>query len=154
MSELGYFAFEEAKRHGVPVRICHAHNAPDFKHENLIQYIKLIPRYYFIRRIRHLTTDFFVCSNIAGVWLYGKERQNEFVFMRNAIETEKFLYNVDETNAIIASSDNIVAESSDEIIDNTKVEEITIQEENLSDSEYTLCAYQQSGYSLTPCLYL
>ena len=42
MSELGYFAFEEAKRHGVPVRICHAHNAPDFKHENLIQYIKLI----------------------------------------------------------------------------------------------------------------
>lgn len=100
MSELGYFAFEEAKRHGVPVRICHAHNAPDFKHENLIQYIKLVPRYYFIRRIRHLTTDFFVCSNIAGVWLYGKERQNEFVFMRNAIETEKFLYNVDETNAI------------------------------------------------------
>ena len=100
MSELGYFAFEEAKRHGVPVRICHAHNAPDFKHENLIQYIKLIPRYYFIRRIRHLTTDFFVCSNIAGVWLYGKERQNEFVFMRNAIETEKFLYNVDEANAI------------------------------------------------------
>ena len=100
MSELGYFAFEEAKRHGIPVRICHAHNAPDFKHENLIQYIKLIPRYYFIRRIRHLTTDFFVCSHIAGEWLYGKKRQNEFVFMRNAIETEKFLYNVDEANAI------------------------------------------------------
>ena len=100
MSELGYFAFEEAKRHGVPVRICHAHNAPDFKHENLIQYIKLIPRYYFIRRIRHLTTDLFVCSHIAGLWLYGEKRQNEFVFMRNAIETEKFLYNVDEANAI------------------------------------------------------
>lgn len=100
MSELGYFAFVEAKKHGVPVRICHAHNAPDFKHENLIQYIKLIPRYYFIRRIRHLATDLFVCSHIAGLWLYGKERQNEFVFMRNAIETEKFLYNVDEANAI------------------------------------------------------
>lgn len=100
MSELGYFAFVEAKRHGVPVRICHAHNAPDFKHENLIQYIKLIPRYYFIRRIRHLTTDLFVCSHIAGLWLYGEKRQNEFVFMRNAIETEKFLYNVDEANAI------------------------------------------------------
>lgn len=100
MSELGYFAFVEAKRHGIPVRICHAHNAPDFKHENLIQYIKLIPRYYFIRRIRHLTTDFFVCSHIAGLWLYGEKRQNEFVFMRNAIETDKFLYNVDEANAI------------------------------------------------------
>lgn len=100
MSELGYFAFVEAKKHGVPVRICHAHNAPDFKHENLIQYIKLIPRYYFIRRIRHLATDLFVCSHIAGLWLYGKKRQNEFVFMRNAIETEKFLYNVDEANAI------------------------------------------------------
>lgn len=100
MSELGYFAFVEAKKHGVPVRICHAHNAPDFKHENLIQYIKLIPRYYFIRRIRHLATDLFVCSHIAGLWLYGEKRQNEFVFMRNAIETEKFLYNVDEANAI------------------------------------------------------
>ena len=98
MSELGYFAFVEAKRHGIPVRICHAHNAPDFKHENLIQYIKLIPRYYFIRRIRHLTTDFFVCSHIAGLWLFGKKRESNFVFMRNAIETEKFLYNSDEAN--------------------------------------------------------
>lgn len=26
MSELGYFAFKEAVRHHVPVRICHAHN--------------------------------------------------------------------------------------------------------------------------------
>ena len=100
MSELGYFAFKEARRHGVPIRICHAHNAPDFKHENLIQYIKLIPRYYFIRRIRHLTTDFFVCSHIAGVWLYGKKRQNKFVFMRNAIETAQFLYNSDEAKSV------------------------------------------------------
>ena len=100
MSELGYFAFVEARKHGIPVRICHAHNAPNFRHENLIQYIKLIPRYYFIRRIRHLTTDFFVCSHIAGLWLYGQKRQDKFVFMRNAIETEKFLYNVGEANAI------------------------------------------------------
>ena len=100
MSELGYFAFVEAKRHGIPKRICHAHNAPDFRHENLIQYIKLIPRYYFIRRIRHLTTDFFVCSHIAGLWLFGKKRQDKFVFMRNAIETENFLYNAGEANVI------------------------------------------------------
>ena len=28
MSELGYFALREATRQEIPVRICHAHNAP------------------------------------------------------------------------------------------------------------------------------
>lgn len=96
MSELGFFVFKEAKRRNIPVRICHSHNAPDFKHETFTQYLKLLPRYYFIRGIRNLTTDFFVCSHIAGLWHFGKERQNRFVFMKNAVELAPFVYSSDE----------------------------------------------------------
>ena len=100
MSELGYFAFKETQKHKIPVRICHSHNAPDFRHETFIQYLKLLPRYYFIRRMRHLATDFFVCSHIAGLWHFGRSRENQFVLMRNAIEIGKFLYNKEDVNNI------------------------------------------------------
>jgi glycosyltransferase involved in cell wall biosynthesis len=98
MSELGYFAFKEAKKHNVPVRICHSHNAPDFRHETFIQYLKFLPRYYFIRQMRHLTTDFFVCSHIAGMWHFGEKRQNDFVFMRNAVDLDSLCYKPEEAS--------------------------------------------------------
>ena len=44
MSELGYFAFKEAKKMGVPVRVCHAHNAPVFFSETIEEKVKRIPR--------------------------------------------------------------------------------------------------------------
>lgn len=98
MSELGYFAFKEAQRHDIPVRICHSHNAPDFRHESLTQYLKLLPRYYFIRKMRTLTTDFFVCSHIAGLWHFGKTRQDQFVFMKNAVEVDSLSYSSEEAS--------------------------------------------------------
>ncbi|MGN0514972.1 MAG: glycosyltransferase [Lachnospiraceae bacterium] len=96
MSELGYFAFKVAKKHHVPIRICHAHNAPDFSRECVMEWIKLLPRLYFIHHIRKYTTHFFVCSHIAGLWLYGKKYARDFIFMKNAIETAKFAYQGDE----------------------------------------------------------
>lgn len=98
MSELGYFAFKEAAKQGVPFRICHAHNAPDFSREGALEWFKLAPRLFFIHGIRPYTTHFFVCSHIAGLWLYGKKYENQFVFMKNAIETSRFAYK--ETDAV------------------------------------------------------
>lgn len=93
MSELGYFAFKEAKKCEVPVRICHAHNAPVFFSETIEEKIKRIPREILARLIRENTTDFFTCSQIAGEWLYGRKCCKDMVFMRNAVDASAFRYN-------------------------------------------------------------
>lgn len=93
MSELGYFAFKEAIKHGVPVRICHAHNAPVFSSETAIEKLKRIPRELLARQMRKLSTDYFTCSQIAGEWLFGKKNREKLIFMRNAIDTAAFAYN-------------------------------------------------------------
>lgn len=86
MSELGYFAFKEAKRQGIPVRICHAHNAPhDFD-------LKMLVRNYFKYAMRKYITHRFVCGYDAGVWLYGKRYKDHFIMLNNAIDSEKFSY--------------------------------------------------------------
>ncbi len=93
MSELGYFAFKEAIKHGVPVRICHAHNAPVFSSETAIEKLKRIPRELLARQMRKLSTDYFTCSQIAGEWLFGKKNREKLIFMRNAIDAAAFVYN-------------------------------------------------------------
>lgn len=91
MSELGYFAFKEAIRHGVPVRICHAHNIPVFKNETTKEKIKRIPREILAHLIRNIATDYFACSEGAGEWLFGKKKR--IIIINNAIDTTKFTYN-------------------------------------------------------------
>ena len=93
MSELGYFAFKEAKAHGVKCTICHAHNAPNFKSETLQEKAKDLMRNYFKHKIRKYTDHMFVCGVDAGKWLFGKTKKRKFVMMNNAIDAEKFRWN-------------------------------------------------------------
>ncbi len=87
MSELGFFALREAKRHGVPTRICHAHNAPvGFD-------VKLLMRDYFKLRIRPYVTHRFICGESSGDWLFGKRYRSAFIRMNNAIDAAKFRCN-------------------------------------------------------------
>lgn len=95
MSELGYFAFREAVRHHVPVRICHAHSSPNFAIETWKEKLKVLPREILARKIRKLTTDFFVCSKQAGDWLFGTNNTCRFVMMNNAVDVRRFCYNPD-----------------------------------------------------------
>lgn len=92
MSELGYFAFREAVRHHVPVRICHAHNVPVFRYETLKERVKRIPREILIRLMRTCSTDYFACSKEAGLWLFGKSNENKIVILRNAIDLSLYSY--------------------------------------------------------------
>ena len=103
MSELGYFAFKEAIRYDVPVRICHAHNAPVFSSETAIEKLKRIPRELLARQMRKLSTDYFTCSQIAGEWLFGKKNSEKLIFMRNAIDAQLFAYNA--TRALRVKAD-------------------------------------------------
>ncbi len=89
MSESGFFAFREAEKRQVPVRICHAHNAPkgfDWK---------LPFRLYFRKKIKPLTTDMFMCGQASGNWLFGAENASRFVFMPNAVDGKKLEFSAE-----------------------------------------------------------
>lgn len=95
MSELGYFAFREAKKQGVPVRICHAHNAPVRSSMTPKEKAQLVFRNYFKKHIIPFTDFMFICGDEAGNWLYGKENKARFITMKNAVDAEKFRFNPD-----------------------------------------------------------
>ena len=87
MSELGYFAFKEAAKQGVPIRICHAHNAPHGFN------MKMIMRDYFKKRMMPYLTHLFMCGVESGRWLYGKENENRFIMLNNAVDASAYTYN-------------------------------------------------------------
>lgn len=87
MSELGVFAYEEAERAGVPIRICHAHNAPNGFD------MKTLFREYFKYKSKKYITHRFICGQEAGKWLFGKENKEKFILMNNAIDSKQFIYN-------------------------------------------------------------
>lgn len=86
MSELGYFAFREAERQGVPVRICHAHNAPHGFD------VKMIMRTYFKKRMMPYLTHLFMCGEESGKWLYGERNKSRFIMLNNAIDAALYSF--------------------------------------------------------------
>ncbi len=106
MSELGCFAFEEAKKRNIPVRICHAHNAPNGFN------LKSIMREYFKLKMRPYITHMFMCGYTSGLWLFGKKNKDKFIQVNNAIDAEKFRYNneigCDIRKALNISEDSLV----------------------------------------------
>lgn len=93
MSELGYFAFKEAKAHGVKCTICHAHNAPHFRDETFAEKLKDVMRWVFKHKIRKYTDHRFVCAVDAGVWLFGRFKKRSFIKMNNAVDAGQFRWN-------------------------------------------------------------
>ena len=94
MSELGYFALKEAYKQNIPIRICHAHNAP-----NNID-LKLFVRNYFKIMMKPYVNYHFICSEKAGNWLYGKKDKSKFIMMNNAVDTKKFHYDYSKRNKL------------------------------------------------------
>lgn len=86
MSELGYFALKEAAEQGIPVRICHAHNAPHGFD------MKMIMRNYFKKRMMPYLTHLFMCGIESGRWLYGKQNESKFIMLNNAIDAAAYTY--------------------------------------------------------------
>lgn len=86
MDAANFYALKAAKKAKVPVRISHSHNTQyltrnKIKKANLSIIKRLIPMY---------ATHLFACSDLAGIWLYGKM---PFTVIPNAIEFEKFCFN-------------------------------------------------------------
>ncbi len=86
MSELGYYDFIEAKKAGVPVRICHAHNRPyGFDWKSPV-------RWYYKKQMLPYITHMFMCGEASGEWLYGKKNRNKFIQLNNAIDAKKYVF--------------------------------------------------------------
>lgn len=88
MSELGYFAYKAAEKHGVPVRISHAHLSPiNFDS-------KTIPRHILKSLGKSHVTHMFSCGQKAGEWLFGRKNLNNLILMRNAVNFQDFAFSV------------------------------------------------------------
>lgn len=105
MSELGYFAFREAERQGVPVRICHAHNAPHGFDA------KMIIRTYFKKQMMPYLTHLFMCGEESGKWLYGEKNKSRFIMLNNAIDAAVYSFDAskrEETRRQLGLTDELV----------------------------------------------
>lgn len=91
INSLSVFPLRIAKQCGVPVRIAHNHStsAPGEHFSNAIKTcLKPLSKIY--------PTNFVSPTKYAGQWLFGKSIANNDLFiLKNAIETEKFLFNSD-----------------------------------------------------------
>lgn len=75
-----------AKKHGVPVRIAHAHNS------NQTRDAKYLLKLLYKRRIAPNATRLFACSEEAGRWMFGGR---DFRVLNNAIHARKYAFDAD-----------------------------------------------------------
>lgn len=84
--ELGYFAYKEASKQGIPVIICHSHCVPvGFN-------LKQVVRWYFKHRMQKYITTRFACSVEAARWLFGEKNVRNTKIIKNPIEARKYKF--------------------------------------------------------------
>lgn len=80
-----------AKKHGVPVRIAHAHSTSQDKN------IKFLIKSIYKRSIPQYATELFACSQEAGEWMFLQQPNQ---IMNNAIDASRFEYNSELRNEV------------------------------------------------------
>lgn len=75
-----------AKKHGVPVRIGHAHNSSQPRDA------KYLLKLFYKRMIAGQATQLFACSEEAGRWMFGNA---DFRVLNNAIDAGKYAFDAD-----------------------------------------------------------
>lgn len=92
----GFLIEEIAMEYGVPRVIVHSHST-DIDEENVKERKHRMDthEYYKERFSMKYATDVWACSKLAGEWLYGDLISKERIqVMPNAIDTEKYSYNI------------------------------------------------------------
>ena len=90
-SSKSVFPLYIAKKHNVPVRICHSHSSKS--EVGLKGFIRDILK----KGLKKVATTFFACGEQAAEWLYGKEflDNGNVTIIRNVIEGDKFTLNLE-----------------------------------------------------------
>ena len=97
-SSKNFLILKEAKKYGVPIRIAHAHSG-GFETKDIFK--TKIGNIFKIQLIKN-ATNYFACSKLAGMWLFGKEivESNNFKLIHNAVDYNKFKFNKNIRNKI------------------------------------------------------
>lgn len=85
IDSMSYLPLLAAKRANVPVRIAHSHNT------SIDRDLKYPLKQLFRTRITKVANEYCACGEEAGKFLFGNR---DFKVIPNAIETERFIYNV------------------------------------------------------------
>lgn len=92
-----------ARKNKIPVRICHSHNTRNEK--GVIGFIKNLLRPF----VKCVATDYFACGQKSGEWLYGMTfYKKKGIIMRNAIDANKYHYNIDTRKKYRNDIDNYI----------------------------------------------
>ena len=94
MTETALFAFIQAEKRNIPVRICHAHTARFKKSFRL----KEIIRKLYLVGIRKYSTHYFACGEAAGRYVFGDSKN--VYYIHNAIDTALFSPNKDIESSV------------------------------------------------------
>lgn len=86
MEGMNGYLLQMADKAGIPVRISHSHNTEHLTENFFHRYVHK----YFSRRILKYATHRWACSQAAGEWLYGKNR--EFTVIPNAINVQDYIF--------------------------------------------------------------
>ena len=92
MASLAYIYLGIAKKNGIPIRIAHSHGTSHLK--SLKGYVK----YIMFKFAKYNANYYYACSTEAGEYLFGKKYNFEFI--PNAIELDRFKYNLLTRNKI------------------------------------------------------
>jgi len=88
----GFFYLHEAKKYGIPIRILHSHNTESsdvFWKKEINKAGSLLTRRF--------ATDYFACSNAAGVFAFKKK---PFTIVHNAVDQSRFSYSANARDDI------------------------------------------------------
>ena len=97
INALSVFPLFAAWKAKVPIRIAHSHSTGN-KNEKMRNVLKNILRPFS----KIFATHYFACSEHAGKWLFGTNalKNNKICIINNAIDIDKFKYNIDVRNSI------------------------------------------------------
>lgn len=96
MDAMSYIPLKIAKSCGVPIRIAHSHNTWHLTNNR----IKIELNEYARKRLPRVATHLFACTEQAGLWLYGEKNRERIELVPNAIETERYIYKIQERQQI------------------------------------------------------
>lgn len=85
--------FQSAKRHGVPIIVCHSHQS-----KNMGTLFTLCMHTINRYRVKKYITKKAACSDVAAKWFFGNDK--EVVILNNSVDTEAYDYNEEKSKKL------------------------------------------------------
>jgi glycosyltransferase involved in cell wall biosynthesis len=104
LNALSIFVLNIAKKNNIPIRIAHSHTSlynlnlnPFSKQRHNLNFAARFFIQNFLKlKIPAYANYYFSCGDKAGKWLFGKSNFSKVRIINNAIDAEKFNYNIDK----------------------------------------------------------